>query len=44
MNVDEAVFSKRKQDGMGVVVRDGVGQVIAKLCRKLYTLLGPLET
>ena len=29
---------------MGVVVRDGTGQVIATLCRKMYTLLGPLET
>ena len=28
---------------MGVVVRDDAGHVIAALCRKLYTLLGPLE-
>ena len=44
MDVDGAVFSKRKQAGVGVVVRDGAGQVIAVLRRKLYTLLGPLET
>ena len=44
VNVDGAVFSKRKQAGMGVVVRDGIGQEIAALCRKMYTLLGPLET
>ena len=37
VNVDGAVFSKRKQVGMGVVVQDDAGQVIAKLCRKLYT-------
>ncbi|KAK7828294.1 hypothetical protein CFP56_030395 [Quercus suber] len=36
VNVDGVVFSKRKQAGVGVV--------IAALCRKLYTLLGPLET
>ena len=44
VNVDGAVFSKRKQAGIGVVIKDEEGQVIAVLSRKLYTLLGPLET
>ncbi|XP_030936217.1 uncharacterized protein LOC115961365 [Quercus lobata] len=44
VNVDGAVFSKMKQAGVGVVVRDGTGQVIAALSRKLYSSLGPLET
>ena len=29
---------------MGVVIRDEAGQVVVALSRKLYTLLGPLET
>ncbi|XP_023875934.1 uncharacterized protein LOC111988377 [Quercus suber] len=44
VNVDGAVFSKRKLAAMGVVIRDEEGQLIATLCRKLYTPLGPLET
>ena len=44
MNVDGIVFSKRKQAGVGVVIRDEVGQVIAALCQKLFAPLGPLET
>ena len=43
MNVDGAVFTKRKQVRVGVVVRDGEGQVIATLCKKLDNPLGPLE-
>ena len=42
VNVDGAVFSRWKQAGVGVVVRDDAGHVIAALCRKLYTPLGPL--
>lgn len=44
VNVDGAVFSKKKQAGVGVVIRDDAGQVIAALSRKLYSPLGPLET
>ena len=44
VNVDGAMFSKRKQAGVGVVIRDEAGQVVVALSRKLYTLLGPLET
>lgn len=44
VNVDGAVFSKRKLAGVGVVVRDGSRQVIAALSKKLFTPLGPLET
>lgn len=43
VNINGAVFSKRKQVGVGVVIRDEVGQLIAALCQKLYTPLGPLE-
>lgn len=43
VNIDGAVFSRWKQAGVGVVVRDDAGHVIAVLCRKLYTPLGPLE-
>ena len=43
VNVDGAVFSRWKQAGVGVVVQDDAGPVIAALCTKLYTLLGPLE-
>lgn len=44
VNVDGAVFSKRKQAGVGVVIRDATGQVVAALSRKLDSPLGPLET
>ncbi|XP_075643888.1 uncharacterized protein LOC142615057 [Castanea sativa] len=44
VNVDGAVFSKRKQVGVGVVIRDDVGQVVAVLSKKLDIPLGPLET
>ncbi|XP_075633802.1 uncharacterized protein LOC142606321 [Castanea sativa] len=42
--MDRKFWWDRKQAGVGVVVRDGARQVIAALCRKLYTSLGPLET
>lgn len=43
VNVDSAMFSKRKQARVGVVIRDGAGQVIIALSKKLYTPLGALE-
>ena len=44
MNVDGAVFSKRKQVGFGVIIRDSGGLVIAELSLKLACPLGALET
>ncbi|KAK7850299.1 hypothetical protein CFP56_001159 [Quercus suber] len=43
VNVDRVVFSKKKQSGVGVVVKDGAIQVIATLSKKQYSSLGPLE-
>ena len=44
VNVDGAVFSKRKQVGIGVIIRDSGGMVIAALSWKLAFALGALET
>ncbi|XP_023929798.1 uncharacterized protein LOC112041128 [Quercus suber] len=44
VNVDGAVFAKRKQVGIGVVIRDSVGEVIAALSQKLARPFGALET
>ena len=44
VNVNGAVFSKRKQVGFGVIIRDSGGLVIAALSRKLACPLGALET
>ena len=43
VNVDGAVFSKRKQVGIGVIIRDSAGLVIAALSQKLALPLGALE-
>ena len=43
VNVDGAVFTKRKQIGIGVVIRDSTGEVVAALSKKLAVLLGALE-
>ena len=43
MNVDGVVFSKRKQMGIGVIIRDSGGMVIVVLSRKLAFPLGTLE-
>ncbi|KAL0002421.1 hypothetical protein SO802_016202 [Lithocarpus litseifolius] len=43
VNIDGALFSKAKQSGIGVIVRDEEGNVIAALCKKLDFLLGTLE-
>ena len=44
VNVDGALFSKTKQAGVGVMVRDEQGNVIAAMSRKLDFPLGALET
>ena len=43
VNVDGAVFTKRKQVGIGVVIRDSAGEVVAALSQKLARPLGALE-
>ena len=34
INVDGALFTLRKQAGIGVVIRDGEGRLLATLCKK----------
>uniref|UniRef100_A0A7N2LUQ1 RNase H type-1 domain-containing protein n=1 Tax=Quercus lobata TaxID=97700 RepID=A0A7N2LUQ1_QUELO len=41
--VDGAVFSKRKQVGIGVIIRDSASMVIAALSRRLALPLGALK-
>ena len=41
--MDGALFSKAKQSGIGVIVRDGEGNMIATLSKKLDLPLGALE-
>ncbi|XP_050241342.1 uncharacterized protein LOC126690265 [Quercus robur] len=43
VNIDEAVFSKRKQARAGVVIRDGEGEVIAALSKQWKFPLGATE-
>ena len=42
--MDGAVFSKTKQAGAGVIIRDEAGEVIAALCKKWKWPLGAIET
>ncbi|XP_030974621.1 uncharacterized protein LOC115994555 [Quercus lobata] len=44
INVDGVVFKSQKIAGVGVMVRDCCGQVIAALSKKINVPLGPLET
>ena len=43
VNVDGAVFAKRKQVGIGVVIRDSAGEVVAALSQKIARPSGALE-
>ena len=43
VNIDGAVFSKRKQAGAGVVIKDSEGEVIAALSKRWPYPLGALE-
>ena len=43
VNIDSAVFSKRKQARAGVVIRDREGEVIAALSKKWKYPLGAIE-
>ena len=44
VNVDGAVFKAQKAVGVGVLIRDCNGQVIAALSKRINAPLGPLET
>ena len=44
VNVDGAVFAKKKQVGVGVIIGDSAGMVIAALSRNFALPLGVLET
>ena len=44
INVDGAVFKAQKAAGIGVLIRDCQGQVIAAMSKKIKAPLGPLET
>lgn len=43
MNTDAAIFSQSKSVGIGVVIRDHEGLVIAAMSKHLPLPLGPLE-
>ncbi|XP_050277759.1 uncharacterized protein LOC126719221 [Quercus robur] len=43
VNVDGAVFASRKSVGVGVLIRDSYGQVVAAISKKINAPLGPLE-
>ena len=42
-NMDGAIFSQQKETGIGVVIRDHHGAVVAALSKKLKALLGAIE-
>ena len=43
VNVDGAVFKARKESGVGVIIHDANGLVVAALSKKFHAPLGPLE-
>ena len=43
MNVDGAVFSAKKEVGIGIVVQNSQGLVMAAMSMKVRAPLGPLE-
>ena len=43
VNVDGAVFKERNESGVGVIIRDVNGLVVAAMCKKFHAPLGPLE-
>ena len=44
VNVDGAVFTTRKQTGIGVIIRNDAGAVVAALSKKMVVPLEALET
>ncbi|XP_075640370.1 uncharacterized protein LOC142612137 [Castanea sativa] len=43
VNVDGVIFKARKESGVGVIIRDANGLVMAALSEKFHAPLGPLE-
>ena len=43
VTVDGAVFKDRNESGVGVIIRDVNGLVVAAMCKKFHALLGTLE-
>ncbi|XP_050248969.1 uncharacterized protein LOC126696242 [Quercus robur] len=43
INADGVLFTSRKQAGIGVVIRDGEGRLLAALCRKIKAPFMALE-
>ena len=43
VNVDGAIFKERNELGVGVIIRDVNGLVVATMCKKFHAPLGPLE-
>ena len=43
INVDGALFPTKKLVGIGVVIRDQQGRLLAELCRKIRVKMGALE-
>ena len=43
INVDGALFPTKKLAGIGVVIRDQQGKLLAALCRKIRAQMGVLE-
>ena len=41
--MDGAVFKERNESGVGVIIRDVNGLVVAAMCKKFHAPLGPLE-
>ncbi|XP_075645031.1 pyruvate, phosphate dikinase, chloroplastic-like [Castanea sativa] len=44
INVDGALSKTSSSVGIGVVIRDNAGRLIATLCKHFHVLLGPIET
>nr|POF11009.1 hypothetical protein CFP56_13528 [Quercus suber] len=43
VNVDGVVFKERNESGVGVIICDVHGLVVAAMCKKFHASLGPLE-
>ena len=41
--MDGAIFKERNELGVGVIIRDVNGLVVATMCKKFHAPLGPLE-
>ena len=44
MNCDDATFAVAQSAGVGVVIRDNTGQVVAAMSKRIPYPLGPLES